>query len=965
MKIKFDSNQDYQLDAIQSFVDLFDGQPLNKSDFSIELNKEVVEGQTSLFQSELGIGNNLVLDDDTILKNLHIIQERNEIDDTSAQQFSDNGLNFSAEMETGTGKTYVYLRTIFELSEKYGFKKFIIVVPSVAIREGALKNIEITSDHFKALYNNLEFEYFVYDSKKPNRIRQFASSNQLQIMVINIDAFNKETNIFNTERNQLNGYSPKEFISSVNPIVIIDEPQSVDNTDKAKEAIKSLNPLCIFRFSATHNNPYNLVYKLDPIKAFEKRLVKQIVVASVVGDNDNNDAYVKLLAVDNSKGIKAKIKIHMKTADGIKPKDIWVKQSYDLFSLSDEREVYRNGFQVLDINCEPGNEFIDFTSGRLYLGDERGGIKDELVEIQIRNTIKKHLDKELQLKNKGIKVLSLFFVDKVANYRKYDEEGKPVKGQFADWFEKHYSDLIKLPQYKDLDVFPVDKLHDGYFSTDKKGIFKDTNGSTLADDDTYAKIMRNKEQLLDMKEPLKFIFSHSALREGWDNPNVFQICVLREVGGIKERRQTLGRGLRLPVNQDGERVKDDNINKLTVIARETYSDFAAGLQTEYEKECGIVFGKIPKLAFSKIVNVEDDEEKPLGKVESEKIWKSLIDNGFIAKDGKLESKFNPNTEAFSLNLPENLAEHEENIISVLQSYQIERHIKKDREPKKLKLNKQIFLDPDFEKLWDKIKYKTTYKVDYSTNDLIRNCVTAIKKMEKIQPVKVAYREDAIGIEKKGVTTTNTKSNEIKLEYTGGLPDIVSYIQKETELTRATIVKILTETDRLEEFTVNPQKFMDQVTVSIKKELHSLMIDGIKYEKLTVGETEWVMQLFKDEELKTFFDDSLEVQKSVFDQIIYDSDVEKRFAEDLDKREDIKLFVKLPGFFKIDTPIGTYNPDWAIVKHEDETIYLVRETKSTKNFEKLRIPEAEKIRCGRKHFEALETKFDVVTSALEV
>lgn len=965
MKIKFDSNQDYQLDAIQSFVDLFDGQPLNKSDFSIELNKEVVEGQTSLFQSELGIGNNLVIDEETVLKNLHTIQERNEIDETSEEQFVKNGLNFSAEMETGTGKTYVYLRTIFELSQKYGFKKFIIVVPSVAIREGALKNIEITTDHFKALYNNLEFEYFVYDSKKTNRIRQFASSNQLQIMVINIDAFNKETNIFNTERNQLNGYSPKEFISSVNPIVIIDEPQSVDNTDKAKEAIKSLNPLCIFRFSATHNNPYNLIYKLDPIKAFEKRLVKQIVVASVVGDNDNNDAYVKLLSVDNSKGIKAKIKIHTKTAEGIKPKDIWVKQSYDLYALSDEREVYRNGFEVLDISCEPGNEFIDFTAGRLYLGDERGGIKDELVEIQIRNTIKKHLDKELQLKQKGIKVLSLFFVDKVANYRKYDEEGKPVKGQFAEWFEKHYTELIQLPQYKDLDIFPVEKLHDGYFSTDKKGIYKDTNGSTLADDDTYAKIMRNKEQLLDLQEPLKFIFSHSALREGWDNPNVFQICVLREVGGIKERRQTLGRGLRLPVNKDGERVKDDNINKLTVIARETYSEFASGLQSEYEKECGIVFGKIPKMAFSKIIKVEDNFEKPLGKESSQLIWDTLVSNGFIGTDGKIQSKFNPGADDFALELPGDLSVHEESVIAVLQSYQIERHVKKDKEPKKLKLNKQISIDPAFKELWDRIKSKTTYKVNYSTEDLIRNAVASINKMEKIQPVKVSYREDQIGIEKSGVTTTNTKSNEIKLEYSGSLPDIVAYIQKETELTRASIVKILTSSNRLEEFIINPQKFMDQVSAVIKSELHRLMIEGIKYEKITVGETEWSMQLIKDLDMKEFLEDSLECQKSVFHQVIYDSDVERKFAEDLDKREDIKLFVKLPAFFKIDTPIGTYNPDWAIVKNDDDTIYLVRETKSTKNFEKLRNAEAEKIRCGRRHFEALGADFDVVTSALEL
>ncbi len=966
MKLKFDSTQEYQIQAVNSFIDLFDGQPLNQGDYTIEINAKADIGQQlSTIQTELGIGNHLAIDEDTILKNLHNIQERNDLDPISEQEFKNYGNNFSVEMETGTGKTYVYLRTIFELSQKYGFKKFIIVVPSVAIREGTLKNIEITADHFKALYNNIEFEHFVYDSKKANRLRQFATSNQLQIMIINIDAFNKETNIFNQERNQLSGFSPRDFIHSVRPIVLIDEPQSVDNTPKAQEAIKSLNPLCIFRFSATHKNLYNLIYKLDPIKAYELRLVKQIVVASVIGTNAQNDAYIKLLEVDNKSGIKAKIKVQVQDKGSVKEKDFWVKQNADLYTLSNEREAYRNGFEVLDISCEPGNEFIDFTSGRLYLGQERGGITDDLIEVQIKNTIKKHLDKELQLKGKGIKVLSLFFVDKVANYRIYDAEGKPAKGKYAELFEHHYNELIKLPQYQELAVFAVDKLHDGYFSADKKGVLKDTNGSTQADDDTYAKIMRNKEQLLSMDEPLKFIFSHSALREGWDNPNVFQICVLREVGSTKERRQTLGRGLRLPVNADGERVKDDNINKLTVIARESYADFAAGLQKEYEDDCGVTFGKVPKIAFSKLSVVVDEEEKPLGRKNSEDIWSELVSKGFVDTNGKIQPAFNPSKEGFSLGLSEQFVQQEAEIITVLQSYQLERHIKKDEEPKRLKINKQIFLDPEFENLWNTIKHRTTYQVDYSTDTLIANAIKSITEMEKIEAVKVSYREDIVGIEKKGVTTTNTKANEIKIEYTGILPDILAYLQKETELTRATLVSILSGCNRIAEFAINPQKFMDAVAAIINRELHKLMIDGIKYEKLTTGQVEWSMQLFREEELKDYFEQCLAVQKSVFNTVIYDSEVERRFAEELNKREDIKLFVKLPAFFKVETPIGTYNPDWAIVKHNDETIYLVRETKSTKNFEKLRNSEADKIKCGRKHFEAIGANFDVVTSSIEV
>jgi type III restriction enzyme len=965
MKFKFESTQEYQIQAVNSFVELFDGQPLQQTDYSIEINPTVEITQGSMFRSEMGIGNNLVLSTDTIFKNVQAVQGRNDLDPIAKEDFDKNGLNFSTEMETGTGKTYVYLRTIFELSQKFGFKKFIIVVPSVAIREGTLKNIEITSDHFKALYNNIEFEHFVYDSKRANRLRQFATSNQLQIMIINIDAFNKDTNIFNQERNQLNGFSPREFINAVRPFVLIDEPQSVDNTLKAQEAIKSLNPIAIFRFSATHKNLYNLIYKLDPINAYELGLVKQIVVASVTGANAQNDAYVKLLEVNNKSGIKAKIRLQVQGNGDVKEKDIWVKQNADLFQLSNEMDSYRNGFEVLDISAEPGNEFIDFTSGRLYAGQERGGITDDLVEIQIKNTIKKHLDKELQLKGKGIKVLSLFFVDKVSNYRIYDADGKPSAGKYAKLFEHHYNELIKLPQYKELNTFPVDKIHDGYFSADKKGVYKDTNGNTQADDDTYAKIMRNKEQLLLMDEPLKYIFSHSALREGWDSPNVFQICVLREVGSIKERRQTLGRGLRLPVNQNGDRVRDEGINKLTVIARESYADFASGLQKEYEEDCGVTFGKVPKLAFAKLVELSDEEDKTFGREKSETIWKELISKGFIDDSGKIQQSFNPEKAGFTLGLSDSFAPSESRIIHVLQSYQLNRHVKEDTPPKRLKLNKEIFLDPEFENLWKRISHRTTYQVDYSTDTLIANAIKAIIAMDKIEPVKVSYREAQLDMDVAGITMQETRANYHTLNYAGNLPDIIAYLQKETELTRVTLVKILSDSKRLKDFTLNPQKFMDAVSAIIKRELYRLMIDGIKYEKLTTGLTEWSMQLVRDEELKDYFEQCLAVNKSVYDRVIYDSEIERKFADELDKREDIKLFVKLPSFFKVETPIGTYNPDWAIVKHDDDIIYLVRETKSTKTFEKLRNSEADKIKCGRKHFEAISTDFDVVTSSNDI
>lgn len=972
MKLKFDSTLQFQLDAISSIVNLFEGQPLHKGDFTLEINTSVTTGQGSIFQTELGIANNMIVTDQTVYSNLKQIQDRNDLDITSEEEFKQNRYNFSVEMETGTGKTYVYLRTIFELSIKYGFKKFIIVVPSVAIREGTLKSIEMTRDHFRALYNNIEFEHFVYDSRKANRLRHFATSNQIQIMIINIDAFRKDfsdsedekkSNVIFKDNDKLSGRKPIEFVQATNPIVIIDEPQSVDSTPKSQDAIKSLNPLCIFRYSATHKNLYNLVYKLDPIRAYELKLVKQIVVADVRGSEAQNEAYVKLLKVDNKNGIRARIKLQIQTKNGVKEKDIWVKQNADLYALSNERESYRNGYEVLDISAEPGNEFIDFTVGRLYLGQERGGLKDEMMDVQIRNTIKKHFDKELQLKDKGVKVLSLFFIDRVANYRSYDEEGKSVKGKFAKMFEKHFEDLSKLPQYKDLNSHSIDKLHDGYFSQDKKGILKDTSGETQADDDTYAKIMRNKEQLLSLEEPLKFIFSHSALREGWDNPNVFQICTLNETRSAMKKRQEIGRGLRLPVNKDGDRVFDENINKLTVLANESYEDFARSLQQEYEDDCGVTFGKIPKLGFSKLSMVVEDVEIQVGRENSSKIWNSLQDQGFLDESGKITVEFDPKKEGFTLNLPQEFKELENEVVSTLLSYQLERHIKKDDKPEKLKINKQVFLDPEFEALWNKIKYRTTYQVEYTSDKLIKNCVEAIKRMEKIDPIKVNYREGQLDVTRAGITSVEMKANVYEVEYSGPLPDIINYIQRETELTRKTIVEILVKSDRLKEFAINPQKYMDSVSSILKRELHKLMIDGIKYER--IADQEWSMRLFEDEEILSYLNNRLEVNKSVYDAIVYDSEVERKFAEELDMREDIKLFVKLPAWFKVETPIGEYNPDWAIVKHFDTTIYLVRETKGTRDFLKLRNAEVDRINCGKKHFEALGVGFDVVTSAREI
>jgi type III restriction enzyme len=975
MKLQFDAQQQFQIDAVNAVVDIFDGQPLHQGDFEIRFETSYDGMLSGQIQTELGMGNRLLLNDETILANVHKIQDRNDIErmpflqgyDRSQTSETDTGMiyNFSVEMETGTGKTYVYLRTIFELSRKYGFKKYVIVVPSVAIREGVLKNLEITQDHFKALFNNIEYEYFVYDSQKINRLRQFAVSNSIQIMVINIDAFNKkDISVIFKENDKLSGRQPIEFITATNPILIIDEPQSVDNTLKAQEAIKSLNPLCTLRYSATHRNLYNHVYNLDPIRAYEMRLVKQIIVAEAKGANTFHAAYAKLAEVDNTKGISAKIVIHENRPGSVREKTVKVKKGADLFILSNEREAYRDGYVISEISAEPGNEFVGLSNGRMVrLGEEQGGIREDLMKVQIRNTIRKHLEKELQVKDRGIKVLSLFFVDRVANYRAYDEGGKPAKGKFAQWFEEYYKELIAQPRFQGLLSHPVEKLHDGYFSQDKKGVLKDTKGNSEADEDTYNKIMRNKEQLLSLDEPLRFIFSHSALREGWDNPNVFQICTLNETASVLKKRQEIGRGLRLPVNQNGERVFDENLNKLTVVANESYEDFARSLQTEYEEDCGVTFGKIPVTGFARIIRVVDGEETTIGREASEKIWKTAQEKGYIDQNGKILPTFNPKASGFVFAVPEEFIDVQNEIMEVMTAYQIDRHIRKDEDERPLRINKQVFLDKDFESLWNRIKTKTTYSVEYSTEMLKARCLAAIRKMEKIEPVRISYREALLDAAYKGIGTTEIRSSITDIAFAGVLPDIIAYIQKETELTRSTIAGILIESGQLAEFAVNPQRLMDAVVGILKRELHRLMIDGIKYEK--IADQEWSMRLFEDKEIISYLTNRLEVKKSVYDAVVYDSEIERKFAEELDRREDIKLFVKLPGWFRVETPIGEYNPDWAILKHDDTVLYLVRETKGTKDFEKLRNSEAEKIRCGRKHFEELGVDFNVVVTAGEV
>lgn len=966
MKFKFDAKQQYQLDAITAVVDLFDGQPLNKGSFELTLSDSFMSASQAL--THLGIGNNIKLKHDGIKNNLKKVQAKNNI--TRRTDIKTQGLNFAIEMETGTGKTYVYLRTLFKLNDKYGFKKFIIVVPSVAIREGVLKSIEIMKEHFHDLYNNIPFNHFVYDSKRVNELRGFAAANEMQIMIINIDSFNKKANnIIHDLRDKMGGRRPIEFIEATNPIVIMDEPQNMESP-KAKEAIASLNPFCTLRYSATHRNKYNLIYQLDPIDAFQMRLVKKISVAPVLAENNANAAFIKVNNITNKNSrFSVNLTIHKQTDNGTKTAKVTVKQDDDLFIKSNEREMYRNGFIVTEINARPGMEYMKFSNGiRLGIGEEQGGFRDDIIKEQIRETIKAHFEKEAQVMNSGIKVLSLFFIDKVANYRVYTDSGYE-NGIYADWFEDLYAKVAE--DYRTLfnrEILPAGKVHNGYFSKDKKGEkgkFTDTSGKTVKDEDTYSLIMKDKEKLLSLGTPLKFIFSHSALREGWDNPNVFQICTLSSSTSVIKKRQEIGRGMRLPVNQSGERIQDEYINNLVVVANESYDEFAASLQREFEEDCGVVFGRLPMDAFIGIKFTHDEKEIVIDEKQSEKIWNRIKEQDLIEDDGFIKKEFNEAVENMTFEVDEELRPVTLEIARTVEKYQIEKHIEDHSKKIKGKINEKVLLDPEFEQFWNIINTKTIYSVNYSTKKLVEKASSAIMKMEKIDPPKIRTSMADIKVSNKGVSATlvRTPTTAYVARFTR-VPDILTYIQGKTELTRNTIFEILVKSKRLDDFQINPQRFMDSVVKKIRTVLNHMIIEGIKYEKLE-GIT-YEMSRLRDDAHKLNFSREriVPTDKSVYDYILYDSGVEKKFAEGLEALTDVKYFIKLPGWFQVPTPIGSYNPDWAILRKNGDIVYMIRETKATKDQMQLRGFESAKIKCGARHFETIGVDYDVVTSIMD-
>lgn len=979
MKLRFNPNLDYQDDAIKATTNLFLGQNSTLSYFSFP-------GQQSL-DSGHGVGNKLELTTNEILENLRNVQVFHKLAPTTS--LSSDNLDFTIEMETGTGKTYVYLKTIFELNKKYGFTKFIIVVPSIAIKEGVYKSLEITKDHFEGLYENVIYDYFIYDSGKLEQIRNFSVNSNIQIMVINIDAFRKsftdpsketKANIIHRSNDKLSGLKPIELIRETNPIVIIDEPQSTASTSKSKEAIRSLNPLCTLQYSATPKEKKNLIYKLDAVDAYEMDLVKQIEVASFESVDYHNKAYMKLESVNNKKSpITAKIELDANVKGSVKRKSFTVKQGDDLSSNKlGNREIYDN-YTVGEIYCDEGNEYVAFTNNDTILRiDKSIGDIDDLVikRKQIRQTISEHLDKELVLNKKGIKVLSLFFIDKVANYRQYDKDGNSVKGPYAEIFEEEYNNLIKKPKYDELskDILDnvVDEVHNGYFSIDKKGKFKDTRETKKGkiqenkdDESTFNLIMKDKEKLLSFSNPLRFIFSHSALREGWDNPNIFQICTLNETTSNMKKRQEIGRGLRLCVNQEGTRVKDKNTNILTVMANESYESFAKSLQTEMEQEEGFKFGLIEKTSFSHLTH-KDKKGKivPIDKQGSMEIFNFFKEKNYIDGKGKVQEALKVVIQEGKMEVPERYKDIHDAIVEVAAKPTKSINIKPAKKRRRVCVNKHVFLSEEFKKFWNQIKYKTTYSVDFDTEELVTKCCKCIQEELDVQFPKLLYTKSGFTISAGGVTTDEKLREIVHAEHDEiALPDIITFLQNETCLTRKTIVRILIESDTLNQFKKNPQEYMEATNKIINRELNHMLIDGIKYTKLM---NYYKQTLFENDELYGYLERNMiesENEKSVYNYVVYDSDIERDFVKRLEHDENVVLYTKLPIWFKIMTPIGNYNPDWAIYLNKDgeKKMYFVIETKGNVSSDALRPSEKAKIKCGKKHFKAIgnNVKFEAV------
>ena len=980
MKLHFEPDLDYQLRAIESVCDLFRGQELCRTEFTVVRDVANPQMRLGFAESDLGVGNRLTLLDDELLENLKDVQLRNGLAPASVLASGD----FTVEMETGTGKTYVYLRSIFELNKRFGFTKFVIIVPSVAIKEGVYHSIDSMAEHFRGLYAGVPFDYFLYDSSRMGQVRNFATSPHIQIMVTTVGAINKkDVNNLYKDSEKTGGEKPIDLIKATRPILIVDEPQSVDGglVGRGREALGAMNPLCTLRYSATHVDKHHMVYRLDAVDAYERKLVKQIEVAAATVESAHNKPFVRLVKTENKRNvIRALIEVDkLRRATGLVERvEEWVSDTDDLEQTTG-RELYRNcRIGEIRVKDKKGNGTEDlelrFPGGEKYLkpGESWGDVDGASIQREmIRRTIKEHLDKEKRLRPLGIKVLSLFFIDEVAKYRQYDADGNPVKGEYAKIFEEEYKRWARHPDYNTLfnevDLSRVaEEVHDGYFSIDKKsGRVVDTEeGNQIGRDAAeraYNLIMKEKEKLLSFSTPLKFIFSHSALKEGWDNPNVFQICTLREIRTERERRQSIGRGLRLCVNQEGQRVRGFDVNTLTVVANESYEAFAENLQREIEQDTGIRFGIVEDHQFAQVVKTDASGQSVMIGVDASKaIWAHLNAAGYVDAGGKVQDALRHALKSNTVELPDGVAAdaaQRQQVVEILRRLAGSLEIKNADDRKTIKTRRAVLESEEFKALWARIRDKTTYRVDFDNRKLLVDAAKALADAPPIAKTRLQWRKANVAIGRGGVEATETVgASMVVLDETDiELPDILTDLQDRTRLTRKSIATILIDSGRLADFSRNPQEFIQLSADVINRCKQMAVVDGIKYQRLG-DEHYYAQELYEKEELTGYLRNMLAASKAPYEHIAYDSDVEKTFAQELERNGAIKVYAKLPRWFTVPTPLGAYNPDWAVLVQQDneERLFFVVETKGSPALsdEFRRGSENAKIKCGKAYFEAV-------------
>ncbi len=1014
MQLQF-RHQKFQADAAKAVVDVFAGQPyLTPSymmDKGIQKDRYGLSGygEEYVFDNDTGWSNQKIvpeLNDVIILEHVQKIQRNNQIQPSDKLE---GRYNLTIEMETGVGKTYTYIKTMYELNKHYGWSKFIIVVPSVAIREGVYKSFQITQEHFAEEYGK-KVRFFIYNSAQLTEIDRFASDSSINVMIINSQAFNatgKDARRIYMKLDSFRSRRPIDIIAKTNPILIIDEPQSVEGK-KTKENLKQFNPLMTLRYSATHKSDsiYNMIYRLDAMEAYNKHLVKKIAVKGITESGSTaTESYLYLEGINLSKSAPtATIQFDYKGASGIRKITRTVSDGYNLYDNSGQMEEYKHGFVVSRIDGR--DDSVEFLNGiKIYAGDVIGKVSEEQIRrIQIRETILSHIQRERELFYKGIKVLSLFFIDEVAKYKQYDTDGQAMNGTYADMFEEEYNDIISNLQVKMgedeymkyLESVSAESTHAGYFSIDKKGKMIDSKANEKRENskekmsndvDAYDLIMKNKELLLDRdpkKSPVRFIFSHSALREGWDNPNVFQICTLKQSSSDVRKRQEVGRGLRLCVNQDGERMDTNvlggdvhNINVLTVIASESYDSFAKGLQSELaEAVADRPVAVTAELFTGKVIRDDKGNEQVIDMATGRAIHFDLIVNGYIDKKGALTDKYYEDKANENIKIADEVSDSAQSVIEIIDSVYDSRAMQPEDARKnnvELSVDEEKLAMPEFKALWNQINSKSVYVVDFDTDELIEKAIISLNKKLRVSKVyfkvemgtmeQIHSKDDLLSgsafVKEESENYNHTISASYNIKY-----DLIGTLVDETGLTRKAIIEILQGIDVsvFNQFKTNPEEFIIKVAALINDEKATAIINHITY---NVMDEKYDTTLFTDPTIKgRLGKNAMKANKHLYDHLVYDSTNERSFAMELDTNKDVAVYVKLPDGFYISTPVGKYNPDWAIAFYEGNIkhIYFIAETKGSMDSMQLRLIEESKIQCAREHFKAISNGnvvYDVV------